>query len=70
MIYKNLGKSGLKVSCIGLGTWATFCNQITDEIAEKLATIAYAYENEVNLFDCAEVYAGGKAEIVPGNILK
>ena len=67
MIYKNLGKSGLKVSCIGLGTWATFCNQITDEIAEELATIAY--ENEVNVFDCAEVYAGGKAEIVPGNIL-
>ena len=70
MIYKNLGKSGLKVSCIGLGTWATFCNQITDEIAEELATIAYAYENGVNLFDCAEVYAGGKTKIVPGNILK
>ena len=68
MIYKNLGKSGLKVSCIGLGTWATFGNQITDEIAEELATIAY--ENRVNLFDCAEVYAGGKVEIVPGNILK
>ena len=46
MIYKNLGKSGLKVSCIGLGTWATFGNQITDEIAEQLATIAY--ENGVN----------------------
>ena len=66
MIYKNLGKSGLKVSCIGLGTWATFGNQITDEIAEELATIAY--ENGVNVFDCAEVYVGGKAEIVPGNI--
>ena len=68
MIYRYLGKSGLKVSCIGLGTWATFGNQISDELAEQLVTIAY--ENGVNLFDCAEVYAGGKAEIVLGNILK
>jgi len=68
MIYKYLGKSGLKVSCIGLGTWATFGNQISDELAEQLVTIAY--ENGVNLFDCAEVYAGGKAEMVLGNILK
>ena len=68
MIYRYLGKSGLKVSCIGLGTWATFGNQISDELAEQLVTIAY--ENGVNLFDCAEVYAGGKAEVVLGNILR
>ena len=68
MIYRNLGKSGLRVSCIGFGTWATFGNQISDELAEDLVTIAY--ENGINLFDCAEVYAGGKAEIVLGNILK
>ena len=68
MIYRNLGKSGLRVSCIGLGTWTTFGNQISDELAENLVTIAY--ENGVNLFDCAEVYAGGKAEIILGSILK
>lgn len=68
MIYRSLGKTGLKVSCLGLGTWATFGNQISDEVAEELVTIAY--ENGVNLFDCAEVYAGGKAEIVLGAILK
>uniref|UniRef100_A0A8C5C425 Voltage-gated potassium channel subunit beta-1 n=1 Tax=Gadus morhua TaxID=8049 RepID=A0A8C5C425_GADMO len=54
----NLGKSGLRVSCLGLGTWVTFGGQITDEVAEQLMTIAY--EGGVNLFDTAEVYAGGK----------
>uniref|UniRef100_H2ZIA3 NADP-dependent oxidoreductase domain-containing protein n=1 Tax=Ciona savignyi TaxID=51511 RepID=H2ZIA3_CIOSA len=68
MLYRNLGNSGLRVSVIGLGTWATFANQITDELAEEIVTIAY--ENGVNLFDTAEVYAAGKAEILLGNILK
>uniref|UniRef100_A0A4W4FTV0 Voltage-gated potassium channel subunit beta-2 n=1 Tax=Electrophorus electricus TaxID=8005 RepID=A0A4W4FTV0_ELEEL len=58
MIYKNLGKSGLRVSCLGLGTWVTFGGQITDEMAEQLMTLAY--ENGINLFDTAEVYAAGK----------
>ncbi|XP_064418283.1 voltage-gated potassium channel subunit beta-1a isoform X1 [Latimeria chalumnae] len=68
MPYKNLGKSGLRVSCLGLGTWVTFGGQISDEVAEQLMTIAY--ENGVNLFDTAEVYAAGKAEVILGNIIK
>uniref|UniRef100_A0A3P9PSV8 Voltage-gated potassium channel subunit beta-1 n=1 Tax=Poecilia reticulata TaxID=8081 RepID=A0A3P9PSV8_POERE len=68
MVYRNLGKSGLRVSCLGLGTWVTFGGQITDEVAEQLMTIAY--ESGVNLFDTAEVYAGGRAEIILGNIIK
>ncbi|XP_061687922.1 voltage-gated potassium channel subunit beta-2 isoform X2 [Syngnathoides biaculeatus] len=68
MIYRNLGKSGLRVSCLGLGTWVTFGGQITDEMAEQLMTLAY--ENGINLFDTAEVYAAGKAEVVLGNIIK
>ncbi|KAM7412343.1 hypothetical protein PAMA_022025 [Pampus argenteus] len=59
MIYRNLGKSGLRVSCLGLGTWVTFGGQITDEVAEELMTLAY--ENGINLFDTAEVYHAGKA---------
>ncbi|TRY56687.1 hypothetical protein DNTS_034243 [Danionella cerebrum] len=70
--FRNLGKSGLRVSCLGLdlstGTWVTFGGQITDEMAEQLMTLAY--ENGINLFDTAEVYAAGKAEVVLGNIIK
>ncbi|XP_068960200.1 voltage-gated potassium channel subunit beta-3 isoform X2 [Petaurus breviceps papuanus] len=68
MKYRNLGKSGLRVSCLGLGTWVTFGSQISDETAENLMTVAY--EHGVNLFDTAEVYAAGKAERTLGNILK
>ncbi|KAM8862479.1 voltage-gated potassium channel subunit beta-2-like isoform 4-T4 [Spinachia spinachia] len=68
MIYRNLGKSGLRVSCLGLGTWVTFGGQITDEVAEELMTLAY--ENGINLFDTAEVYNAGQAEVVLGNIIK
>uniref|UniRef100_A0A8C2D1W0 Voltage-gated potassium channel subunit beta-1 n=1 Tax=Cyprinus carpio TaxID=7962 RepID=A0A8C2D1W0_CYPCA len=49
-------------------TWVTFGGQISDEVAEQLMTIAY--ENGVNLFDTAEVYSAGKAEIILGNIIK
>ncbi|XP_061775284.1 voltage-gated potassium channel subunit beta-1a isoform X4 [Nerophis ophidion] len=68
MVYRNLGKSGLRVSCLGLGTWVTFGGQITDEVAEQLMTIAY--EGGVNLFDTAEVYSGGRAEVILGTIIK
>uniref|UniRef100_A0A2K5DA33 Voltage-gated potassium channel subunit beta-2 n=1 Tax=Aotus nancymaae TaxID=37293 RepID=A0A2K5DA33_AOTNA len=58
--YRNLGKSGLRVSCLGLGeNMVTFGGQITDEMAEQLMTLAY--DNGINLFDTAEVYAAGKA---------
>uniref|UniRef100_A0A4W6E8E2 Voltage-gated potassium channel subunit beta-1 n=1 Tax=Lates calcarifer TaxID=8187 RepID=A0A4W6E8E2_LATCA len=54
MKYRNLGKSGLRVSCLGLGdNFSRLC-----QVAEQLMTIAY--ESGVNLFDTAEVYSGGK----------
>uniref|UniRef100_A0A8C5IKI8 Voltage-gated potassium channel subunit beta-1 n=1 Tax=Junco hyemalis TaxID=40217 RepID=A0A8C5IKI8_JUNHY len=55
MKYRNLGKSGLRVSCLGLGV--TCCPR-APQVAEQLMTIAY--ESGVNLFDTAEVYAAGK----------
>jgi voltage-dependent potassium channel beta subunit len=68
MEYRRLGKSGLKVSALSLGSWLTFGKQISDETAEELMVLAY--ENGVNFFDNAEIYARGKSEIVMGNILK
>lgn len=67
MEYRRLGKSGLKVSELSLGSWLTFGEQIEDKVAERLMDIAY--EAGVNFFDNAEVYAHGKSEIVMGKIL-
>ena len=68
MEYRRLGRSGLHVSALSLGSWLTFGKQITDDVAEEL--MVTAYENGVNFFDNAEIYARGKSEIVMGNILK
>lgn len=68
MQYRFLGKTGLQVSALSLGSWITFGKQIEDNIAENL--MAKAYEKGVNFFDNAEVYAHGKSEIVMGNLLK
>jgi voltage-dependent potassium channel beta subunit len=68
MEYRRLGKSGLQVSALSLGSWLTFGKQISDDVAEKL--MITAYDQGVNFFDNAEIYARGKAETVMGNILK
>ncbi|KAM9834708.1 voltage-gated potassium channel subunit beta-2-like isoform 3-T3 [Syngnathus typhle] len=68
MPYRYLGKTGLRVSCLGLGTWVTFGSQISDEMADSLMTLAY--DNGINLFDTAEIYASGRAETTLGNILE
>ena len=68
MEYRRLGKSGLQVSALSLGSWLTFGKQISDDVAEELMILAY--ENGVNFFDNAETYANGKSEIVMGKILK
>lgn len=68
MEYRRLGKSGLQVSALSLGSWLTIGERSDDSIAEKLMTVAY--ENGVNFFDSAESYANGQSEIVIGGILK
>ena len=68
MEYKNLGKSGLQVSRLSFGSWLTFGKQIGDTTAEDLLTMAY--DNGINFFDNAEIYARGQSETVMGGILK
>lgn len=69
MKYRRLGKSGLKVSEIALGSWMT---DVSDEQHQTLAaeSIRTAFENGVNFFDCADAYSGGAAERFLGQVLK
>lgn len=69
MNYRNLGKSGLKVSEIAVGSWMTdLAGSSKAQIAED--TIRLAYEKGVNFFDCADAYSGGEAERFLGRVLK
>jgi voltage-dependent potassium channel beta subunit len=68
MEYRRLGKSGLQVSALSLGSWLTFGKQIGNTTAEDLMTIAY--DRGVNFFDNAEIYARGRSETVMGEVLK
>ena len=69
MKYRNVGKSGLKVSEIAVGSWMTDLAG-TDKVQTAEETIRYAYENGVNFFDCADAYSGGEAEKFLGRVLK
>jgi voltage-dependent potassium channel beta subunit len=68
MKYRRLGNAGLKVSELSFGSWLTFGNQISDELAEGL--MRKCYENGVNFFDNAEGYARGRSELVMGKLLE
>ena len=62
MKYRRVGRSGLKVSEISLGSWLTYGKSVDDDIATK--TIRRAYELGVNSFDSANVYERGQGEKV------
>ena len=60
MNYRNLGSSGLKVSEISLGSWTTYGGSIGR--GESKLIVRRAFEQGINLFDTANVYAKGEAE--------
>jgi voltage-dependent potassium channel beta subunit len=68
MEYRYLGKSGLQLSILSFGSWVTFHKQIEDNTADELMGIAY--DNGINFFDNAEVYALGESEKMMGRVLK
>jgi voltage-dependent potassium channel beta subunit len=68
MIYRRMGRTGLQLSALSYGSWVTFHKQIDDSIADELMGIAY--DNGVNFFDNAEVYALGESERLMGRVLK
>ena len=68
MEYRHLGRAGIQVSELSLGSWVTFSHQV--DVKAAVDCMAAAYEAGVNFFDNAEVYAGGKSEEVMGAALK
>lgn len=68
MHYRRMGRTGLKVSEISLGAWITFGDQI--ERATAIDLVHAAYDQGINFFDNADVYAAGQAEIVMGEAIR
>lgn len=68
MEYRRMGKSGLQLSLLSFGSWVSFHKQISDDTADELMGIAY--DQGVNFFDNAEVYALGESEKMMGRVLK
>jgi voltage-dependent potassium channel beta subunit len=68
MNYRRLGRSGLKVSELSLGSWVTYGNQLGTDVACEC--MAAAYDAGVNFFDNAEVYAKGESEVIMGEALR
>jgi len=68
MEYRRLGKSGLKVSEVSLGSWVTFSKQVDEK--EALGLMSLAYDEGINFFDNAEGYEAGASEKLMGDALK
>ncbi|WP_034385548.1 aldo/keto reductase family protein [Deinococcus sp. YIM 77859] len=69
MEYRNLGRSGLKVSEVALGGWVTFGHSVNDQQMVR-DIVLKAYEEGVNFFDQADVYARGRSEEMMGAVLR
>jgi voltage-dependent potassium channel beta subunit len=68
MQYRRLGRSGLQVSELSLGSWVTYHNQVDTGSATEM--LAAAMDAGVNFFDNAEAYAAGRSEVVMGQAFK
>jgi aryl-alcohol dehydrogenase-like predicted oxidoreductase len=67
MQYRRLGKSGVRVSAIGLGT-----NQFGGPIDQQTVNqiIGRALDLGINFIDTADEYQGGRSEEALGTALK
>jgi aryl-alcohol dehydrogenase-like predicted oxidoreductase len=66
--YRKLGRSGLSVSEISLGSWLTLGSSVDREATREL--VARAFDLGVNLFDTADVYSNGAGEEALGHALR
>src|SRR3954464_5534527 len=67
MIYRGLGRSGLKVSVLSFGSWVSFDAQMKDDLA--MECMQTAFDAGCNFFDNAEAYAAGESEAIMGRVI-
>ncbi len=67
MQYRNMGRTGLKVSEVCLGTM-TFGHGTDERASEEIVDLAF--DSGVNFFDTANTYGDGASEVLLGNALK
>ena len=68
MNYRRIGRAGIKLSELSLGSWVTYGNQMDARAAREC--MAAAWDRGVNFFDNAEAYALGRSEEIMGEALK
>lgn len=68
MQYRKLGKWGLQVSEVSLGSWLTYGGSVEEKNAAK--QIHHAFDKGINFFDTANVYAHGDGERAVGKAIK
>jgi len=66
--YRRLGRAGLSLSELSLGSWVTYHNQVDAKAATEM--LAAALDAGINFFDNAEAYALGKSEVMMGEAFK
>jgi len=68
MQFRRLGPAGLKVSVLSLGGWLTYGGTQKGSIVKDC--MQAAWENGIQTFDTAEVYAAGQCELEMGQAFK
>jgi len=68
MQYRELGRTGFKVSAVSFGAWAIGGTWGAVDDAESLAALHRAVDRGVNFFDTADVYGDGRSERLLGRL--
>ncbi len=68
MKYNRIGRSGVQVSAVGLGTWNTFGVKVEKSAARRI--LFAARDAGINFLDTADTYANGEGETILGEFLR
>lgn len=66
--YRKLGKWGIQVSELSFGSWITFGSEL--DVNSVKECMKCAFDNGINFFDNAEVYANGSSEMLMGEAFR